>query len=296
MATLTGTSGADALSGDAADDVIIGLDGADTLYGGDGNDTLIITPSGTTGAGVIDGGPGVHDALDLTGVTLPITLTSGQTSGDPATLQVGAATFTVAGIETFYLGDGGSNVSLTNYVSQSGSTPAGLTIFGGAGRDIIVGSGVGDVIYGGAGDDFINPGSGTDQVFGGDGNDRLFGSVAETLYGGAGADAEQLVRHRAEHGVEGRRRGHAGDRGRVQRRPHAGLGNLWLQPVQHRERRERFRHDDRGGERRGRRDGGGPRHSRCEHPARVHGRRQRRLRLAGRPGRRRHPDWRLGRG
>lgn len=189
MATLTGTSGADALSGDAADDVIIGLDGADTLYGGDGNDTLIITPSGAAGAGVIDGGAGVHDALDLTGVTLPITLTSGQTSGDPATLQVGAASFTVAGIETFYLGDGGSNVSLTNYVSQSGSTPAGLTIFGGAGRDIIVGSGVGDVIYGGAGDDFINPGSGTDQVFGGDGNDRLFGSVAETLYGGAGADA-----------------------------------------------------------------------------------------------------------
>ena len=60
---------------------------------------------------------------------------------------------------------------------------------GGGGDDIILGRGGSDVIDGGAGDDTINAGSGDDTITGGDGDDTIKGgSGDDTITGGAGDD------------------------------------------------------------------------------------------------------------
>lgn len=77
----------------------------------------------------------------------------------------------------------------------------GLTIYGGPGDDLLIGSSAADVIYGQAGNDVIDAedgndvihgSSGDDDVFGGAGNDDLMAEHtldgADEYYGGAGVD------------------------------------------------------------------------------------------------------------
>ncbi len=64
------------------------------------------------------------------------------------------------------------------------------TVYGTAGRDVIVGTPGNDVIYGLAGDDVICGMGGNDMIYGGDGNDRISGMAGtDTVDGGRGLDS-----------------------------------------------------------------------------------------------------------
>ncbi|MFN3700683.1 MAG: Ig-like domain-containing protein [Alphaproteobacteria bacterium] len=65
----------------------------------------------------------------------------------------------------------------------------GVTIFGGAGNDILWGNAGNDTIFGGNGDDIIDGGPGNDMLYGGNGNDLIFGDEGDDLLnGGPGND------------------------------------------------------------------------------------------------------------
>ncbi len=69
-----------------------------------------------------------------------------------------------------------------------GSNP-NLTIDGGSGDDIIVGSSGDDTIRGGSGDDFIMGSEGNDKINGGSGNDIIMGGDGnDEIHGGRGND------------------------------------------------------------------------------------------------------------
>jgi len=64
-----------------------------------------------------------------------------------------------------------------------------VTIFGGAGNDLLVGSGGADWLYGGVGHDKLKGRAGSDLMFGGPGSDKLVaGAGGDSLAGGAGKD------------------------------------------------------------------------------------------------------------
>ena len=181
MATITGTNGADTLSGDqnnipendtidakrgddfvngkAGDDYIEGGDGNDTLFGDAGNDTL----RGEKNDDSLDGGVG-DDSLD--GGSGNDTLIGGD--GHDELLGV-------SGMDSIDGGDGDDTI-------DAGSDSD--TVDGGVGNDVIdAGSGA-DEIDGGSGNDSIDAGSGHDLIAGGDGND--------TINGGSGQDTVEF--------------------------------------------------------------------------------------------------------
>ncbi|MFM1990693.1 MAG: hypothetical protein RJA99_3650, partial [Pseudomonadota bacterium] len=187
---LVGTSFADTLRGNAADNVITGGDGDDVIEGRVGADTLI-------------GGNGV-DTVDYTtsttGVTVDLAVATAQTS----------------------TGDASGDV-LGGFESASGSAFAD-TLFGDAGNNVLMGSGGNDVLVGRAGADTLDGGEGSDtasyassgaavtvdlgssgaqsggdaqgdvlvnveNVIGSASNDTIIGSaVANVIDGGAGTD------------------------------------------------------------------------------------------------------------
>ena len=62
-------------------------------------------------------------------------------------------------------------------------------LYGGEGRDFLVGGRQSDILVGGAGSDFLCGNAGADTLFGGDGNDFLFGGQGDdVLFGNAGND------------------------------------------------------------------------------------------------------------
>lgn len=156
-----GGTGADELSGGAADDLLYGeypsstelplssdFTGSDTITGGPGNDTIY---------GDGDGGEGAGDWID------------GEDGDD------------------LIFGDG-----------AEGSKTGNDTIFGGDGNDTLHGDmdgaeGAADHIEGGFGDDVVYTGGGNDFAAGNDGNDILVGGdgaegASDTLVGGEGRD------------------------------------------------------------------------------------------------------------
>ena len=74
---IVGTTLADTIIGSSSDESLIGNGGADILTGGGGNDTFILDPT-KSGGSKIQGTAGT-DNLVLTGATLALSLTSGQT-------------------------------------------------------------------------------------------------------------------------------------------------------------------------------------------------------------------------
>ena len=91
MATFTGTTGNDTLTGGSAADLLdalagndslVGGDGDDTLQGGDGADTLV----GGAGSDSLDGGTGLSlDLADYSAATLAINVTlHSPEAGSPA--------------------------------------------------------------------------------------------------------------------------------------------------------------------------------------------------------------------
>lgn len=148
--------------------------GADTITGGGGDDLI----RGGAGVDVLDGWTGV-DTLDYSDKTLGVSVTLSTTSDSIATVG-GVAEDTIRNFENVY---------------------------GGAGNDVLGGSGLNNRLLGGAGDDLLQGGGGVDTLDGGDGVDladysdktatvgvMLNGATGVTVYvGGAAEDGVRNV-------------------------------------------------------------------------------------------------------
>lgn len=151
-----GGSGADAITGNDANNALTGAGGADVIYGGAGNDTL----SGGDGQDFLRGEDG-DDSM------------------------VGGAGFDDMhgnkGQDTLFGGEGNDWV-----VGGQGID----LLYGEAGDDLIYGNMANDTLYGGAGADIIRGGQDDDVMLGEDGDDWMSGDRgADTMWGGAGADS-----------------------------------------------------------------------------------------------------------
>lgn len=198
--TLTTASSVLLLDGN---DTLTGSSGADTVNGNAGNDSII---SSSAGADLIRGGRG-NDVINYTNHTATAVL-----YGD-----VGADTITSGtGASTVYGGADGDSITLGNAANWAHGNAGADTITGGTGKDTIRGGKQEDSLDGGADDDVIYGDLGSDTLIGGAGNDTLFGGDAgdvftltshrnlaygnkgndsftagtgnDTLYGGQGAD------------------------------------------------------------------------------------------------------------
>ena len=109
-------------------------------------------------------------------------------SGDAGFNFTGSTLTAVTSVDGSGLTASGAGGALT--VTTIATT--GVTVTGGAGNDVIVGSsaaGKVDTLTGGAGNDNITGGAGNDVISGGDGNDTLSGLAGnDTITGGAGDD------------------------------------------------------------------------------------------------------------
>jgi Ca2+-binding RTX toxin-like protein len=191
MATITGTSGNDALTGTSSDDDIYGLDGDDILNGGSGNDML----DGGTGADTMTGGAGhdtywVDDAGDVV-----VESAFGGTDTVKITISTYTLTANVENLDTRYASGPitvTGNASANIFYMKGG---AAVTVNGGSGNDtanymdaggfvfvdLLTGDKDGDAI-----DDSLTS---IENLTGSDYDDELRGTNgANVLDGGAGAD------------------------------------------------------------------------------------------------------------
>jgi VCBS repeat-containing protein len=123
--TITGSAAANFLQGNGGDDTLVGLSGADQLDGGSGNDTASYAGSAA-------------------GVTVDLTVTTGQTSAGDASGDV------LSGIEN---------------------------LLGSSNADVLTGDGNANVLDGSGGDDTLSAGAGNDTLIGGAGADSLTGGA-----------------------------------------------------------------------------------------------------------------------
>ena len=152
---ITGTVGADSITGGALNDAITGDAGDDVLSGGDGNDSI----SGGAGDDTLSGNAG-NDYL------------SGGADAD--TLSGGAGQDHLDGDAGDDIVDGGTGDDIVQ---------------GGTGDDLVFGGAGDDRLEGEDGDDTFTGGSGDDTLVGGDGSDTLDGGAgADIIDGGRGAD------------------------------------------------------------------------------------------------------------
>jgi len=178
ISIITGTSGADALAGDASKtSLIYGLDGNDTLVSGPFADTLV-------------GGPGD----DIYAVNNP---------GDTLVEEAGEGWDTVNSAVSYVLPPNIEILNLTGTGSLNGTgndqgdgiagNSGNNILTGGEGADTIIGGGGTDSLYGGGGADKLSiSGPGNNALYGGTGNDTLSaaaGTGNNKLDGGTGFDA-----------------------------------------------------------------------------------------------------------
>jgi len=176
--TITGTAGADSLSGRDLNDTIEGLAGDDTLRGLDGDDKLF----GGAGNDNLDGGAG-NDRLE---------------GGD------GNDTLTDSNGNDYLSGGAGDDVLSSQGLAWG--APAGTTLDGGDGKDRILAGGSVKAVLAGAGDDEVIfeeqaglPGRPALLVDLGAGNDRFSFRVdtgemrAIRVTGGAGIDTYSFI-------------------------------------------------------------------------------------------------------
>jgi Ca2+-binding RTX toxin-like protein len=170
---ISGTGGADTLTGTAA---------GDRIFAGTGNDRV----SGLGGRDCVDLGPGADRGSGGSGADLILGRAGrdrigGGSSGDRLRGHSGADRIS---------GNSG-NDSVTGGSSGDRISGGGGRdrVNGNSGRDRVSGGGGGDRVSGGSGGDRINGGSGRDRVSGNGGGDRLRGgSGRDRISGGSGND------------------------------------------------------------------------------------------------------------
>lgn len=167
-------------------------DGSATLYAGDLNESYDPNPYNT-------GNPG-GDRLYLSG-TVGANIRFGTTEN--GTVLMGDQALNFFGVERLHGTEGNDTISASTALMNPyhGNTPEhGISIYAGAGADLITGSkaddvldgGMGhDTISGGAGNDFIQSSTGNDRIQGGDGNENIRWGLGDnvapgndTIYGG----------------------------------------------------------------------------------------------------------------
>ena len=211
--TLIGDGANNTLSGDSGDDVLEGYGGADALYGGDGNDTASYShATGPVSASLTVGlltpiGDAAGDTYfsieNLTGSSFNDTLIG---SGGANLLSGGGGDDTLEGIDGGDSYDGGSGSNTVSYAhakdagSGSGVTASLLTPaanLGAAAGDQylnasiqnLTGSNYNDVLTGDGGANILTGSQGNDTLSGGLGDDALYGGADnDVLSGGAGTD------------------------------------------------------------------------------------------------------------
>ena len=161
-ATISGTSGHDAMLGTGNADVLDGGDGNDTLDGGAGNDTLV-------------GGMG-NDTYLLSS-TLDVVIEQASSGKDtlviPFSLDLGQNSVAYAHVE---------NMTLTTGAVNAWGTGAANVIVGNAAANALRGRGGNDKILGAGGNDKLDGGDGNDTLDGGAGNDTLVGWTGNDTY------------------------------------------------------------------------------------------------------------------
>jgi Ca2+-binding RTX toxin-like protein len=221
--TFLGGAGNDSLNGGGGNEVAFGGDGKDTLLGGSGMDLLLgeagndkvngggftgDTVSGGLGDDTLDGGVGTDAVTEIN--LAKYTLTNASSTG--------LGNDTILGIEQAILyGDGNANrIDVTGFpffASLFGgggddtllASDSGAKLYGGAGKDLLLGrgghdqlfgqGGSGDTLRGGLGNDMLDGGAGDDLLDGGEGTDRLTGStdvsftLSDSLLRDGGRDA-----------------------------------------------------------------------------------------------------------
>ena len=195
-----GGSGADIITGNAADNVLTGGLGNDMLDGGAGSDTAdysaalgtvaidlrasVQTQTGGLGTDTLvsienANGGAFDDTLNAVDPVIP--LGSGPVTG--STLHGGGGKDTLIGgsADDTLFGDAGDDI-LLGYGGND-------TISGGIGNDILAGGDGNDVLDGGAGNDYLYGGSGDDRLYGGSGDDIIYAQDGnDFISGGAGND------------------------------------------------------------------------------------------------------------
>jgi Ca2+-binding RTX toxin-like protein len=210
-ATLDGGSGDDVIhsfaDGDAGDvlrggsgnDRLAAYHGRDTLDGGDGNDTL----DGGLGADLLKGGLGTGDVLTYATRTSKVVVRLGTVADDGASGEGDNAWTDLEQVwggagNDVLLGTGSANVLRGNAGSDTLLGGGGAdALFGGSGNDRLDGMTNNDYLEGGSGNDTLIGGTGADTLRGQDGDDWLYGrdSSRDTLVGGSGTDRAQRDRN-----------------------------------------------------------------------------------------------------
>ncbi len=178
--TVTGSSGANAITTGSGDDSIDGLGGADVIRAGAGDDTVSFYGAET----LIDGGIGTNTLMmrasgGITSVDLSVAAGADQTVGD-------------AGVVTNFTNVDASILLASQGIVITGSSLAN-TLSTGAGADSVDGNGGADVIDTGAGADSVSYHGTEVTIDGGTGNDTLIlrasgGTTAVDFTVAAGSD------------------------------------------------------------------------------------------------------------
>lgn len=182
---LFGDAGEDLLEGVGGDDVLMGGDDNDVLLGGGGDDIL----EGGSGDDVMNGGIGDDSyyvdstddvAAEVTGGGIDAVFST-------ATFTLGANIEVLVLDPTGVDDIDGTGNAINNLIYGNG---ANNVLSGLAGHDALIGEEGEDILYGGDGDDFLDDGfdDDVDYLYGGAGRDALVGSHGDFLYGGVGND------------------------------------------------------------------------------------------------------------
>ncbi len=192
LENLLGGGGSDTLTGNDVQNHIEGNAGNDNIFGAGANDTLI----GGLGNDQFDGGAGADT----------VSFATNTTDGVNVDLSLGFATSAESGDDGF----GGAPAAITGPVEIIVGSPFDDTITGGgglvtinflfkggAGEDILTGSGSNDTLKGGGGDDVVRANAGDDTLGGAGGDDLLVGGTGfDVGKGGKGDDTCKGVESR----------------------------------------------------------------------------------------------------
>jgi Ca2+-binding RTX toxin-like protein len=185
---LTGGSGADLAFGQSGDDAISGKGGADMLFGGANNDTLAGGDGDDQVFGQSDSdrmiwNPGDDTDLNEGGFGSDVVEVNGGNGSEVFTTtangtrvrfdRIDPAPFSIdiGTSESLVLNANGGN----DQFSATGNLAAliAITVDGGTGDDIILGSNGADILRGGDNNDFIDGQQGNDAIFAGAGDDVI---------------------------------------------------------------------------------------------------------------------------
>jgi hypothetical protein len=203
---LTGTLGANTLTGGDRSELIYGAGGADLLLGGGGNDVFLFDgqPDFTVPGRQLAGGAGFDALRFRSAVSLSDAAFQGITGLEAIQLSAtGLTSLTLGAAASLAFADGVTVTAagLGRLDLDGGGLAPGLrvTANGAGGADTLRGGTAGDMLAGGGGDDLLVGGLGADVLTGGLGNDRFIhaadrdAAAPDTVVGGLGFDTLEIV-------------------------------------------------------------------------------------------------------